>query len=174
MKKQTNNMYIVPARFEKATSSGINNFLNKQLAVEIGVKPRQFQYYVSGKCPIPETRLKLLCDLLDVTPDWLCGKVQESEPHRKSFLYAQKESAKRSALLKYLYLSGQIPIKAGNTAIKSKTVFSNHTVIGSVYSPSFKSIGSVELSEKQFESYINEIESAIEYITGRFVKHIKE
>ena len=175
MKKKDKKYYIDPKRFKIATENSLNNFLNKQLAVGIGVNLRQFQYYVSGEKPIPENRLRSLCGILDVTEEWLTGSTELLEAHNKSMKAAERYSNKRAALLKYLYLAGIKPNKSGNVTILSTTVFSERTFtrVGRITIPSFRSIGDIELTKEQFDNYITELESAIQYVTNRFIANIK-
>lgn len=140
---------------------------DRKLAQVLNCNIRTVQKYRSAtnQFPIPLLRLEKLAQYMDVSPDWLCGYpmgffggVGWSEDQH--YINVSMPTDRRKALEKYLETAG---IKAKRMSFlvwdekDGLTDIEGHAV-----------------SIEQYDRYLDEIEAAIKYITGRFIKHIKE
>lgn len=165
-----NALYINVDNFKKAkeelTKKGIK-CTDKKLSEVLSCNLRTIQRYRSGtnQAPIPRLRLEKLAQYMDVSPEWLCG-MDSSDiggPGWHEIVDLQSAINKydqHELLSKYLESSG------------IKNTESNYQ--GIEYDETFTEISGVPVSYEQFSSYLDEIESAIEYITGRFIGHVKK
>ena len=167
-------LYINAENFDKAkkilTQKGIDctdRKLTEVLSLKSQKNFRTIQRYRSKEkqTPIPRLRLEKLAQYMDVSPEWLCGMDSSDIGGPSWHEIVDLQSAinkydQHELLSKYLESSG------------IKNTESNYQ--GIEYDETFTEISGVPVSYEQFSSYLDEIEAAIEYITGRFVKHIKE
>lgn len=166
-----NALYINVDNFKKAkeelTKKGIK-CTDKKLSEVLSCNLRTIQRYRSGtnQAPIPRLRLEKLAQYMDVSPNWLCGLDDLGGPgYYSQIVPFEKRFAsfdQRQILANYL------------ECVKIKSNISNWPNLEDEDSLPFTEISDVPVSYEQFSSYLDEIEAAIEYITGRFIKHIKE
>ena len=141
---------------------------DRKLSQLLNCDLRTMQKYRSEKhqFPIPRLRLEKLARYMDVSPEWLCGLDDLGGPgYYSQIVPFEKHFAsfdQRQILTNYLEF------------IKIKSNISNWPNLEDEDSLPFTEISDVPVSYEQFSSYLDEIEAAIEYITGRFIKHIKE
>ena len=168
-------LYINAENFDKAkkilTQKGIDctdRKLTEVLSLKSQKNFRTIQRYRSKEkqTPIPRLRLEKLARYMDVSPEWLCGLDDLGGPgYYSQIVPFEKRFAsfdQRQILANYL------------ECVKIKSNISNWPNLEDEDSLPFTEISDVPVSYEQFSSFLDEIESAIEYITGRFIKHIKE
>ena len=165
-----NALYINVDNFKKAkeelTKKGIK-CTDKKLSEVLSCNLRTVQRYRSGtnQAPIPRLRLEKLAQYMDVSPEWLCGLddsplggVGYSEI--VSLQNGINRFDQREILEEYLQSAG----------IKSHR--SNYP--GIEYDESFTDLSGIPVDYDTYSRYLDEVEAAIEYITGRFILSLKK
>ena len=140
---------------------------DRQLSRVLNCNIRTVQKYRSktNQFPIPRLRLEKLAQYMDVSPEWLCGfpmgffgGVGWSED--KHYINVSMPTDKREALEKYLEIAGLKSQRMNFLEWDKKDgltdIFGHHVSI------------------EQYDKYLDEIEAAIEYITGRFVLSLEK
>lgn len=142
---------------------------DRKLSEVINCNIRTVQKYRSKKnqFPIPLLRLEKLAQYMDVSPDWLCGKTNTlggvGFSEWANMIENSYKSKRNEPLIKYLE----------NCGIKKHDGVSRY--IGLVWDEKhFTEINGVPVSVDQFICYMDELESAIEYITHRFTISLKK
>lgn len=174
-------LYINAENFDKAkkilTQKGIDctdRKLTEVLSLKSQKNFRTIQRYRSKEkqTPIPRLRLEKLAQYMDVSPEWLCGLddsplggVGYSEVKALEDALQEGRHDRQQILVQYLQSVG-IKGKENNWPIINEYVDTSNEP--------FTTLSGKSVTLDQFFDYLDEIEAAIEYITGRFVKHIKE
>ena len=162
-------LFIDTDNFEKAKGILKENGINctdRKLSEILSCDIRTMQKYRSKtkQFPIPRLRLERLAQYMDVSPDWLCGlnpRCFIPGPGWSEFSELQKV-IKPDLLLKYLQSVGLI--QYAEHKIDDYEGRRQH----------YLNVLDTPLSIHQTCKYIEELESAIQYVTDRFVMHVKE
>ena len=166
---EENALYIDVERFNYAKQElkkDGKDCTDRKLSEILSCNLRTVQKYRSAtnQFPIPLIRLKILAEYMDVSPEWLCGDPSAIGIGFKGYMDTEKRIIKgkrATPLIKYL---------------KNREILKGDPYIyGLIWDyDNFTEISGVPVSYEQFSSYLDEIESAIEYITGRFIEHVKK
>lgn len=178
-------IYIIPERFREHKKRMKNRIdcRIETLAAVVGVEPRQFHNYVSGKNPhpVPRDALLKLCEYMNVIPEWLTGKKDRFATLRglqSEFIQDGFEDFRKSRQLeKYLvkagiqseYYNSQLYVDTDPETGENKL----DTVTGGADNPYFKyrEINGEMLSYPEYQALIEELRLAIDFTVDRFVKN---
>lgn len=172
------NLYIDVTRFKKAKEIHEKNgdkkkFTYSKIASVLDLHISTVQKYCADtekQIPIRRVYLEKLAQYMDVSPNWLCGIDDYLD----------------TALGGPGYYTDIVPYEIGLSTYDQRRLLADYLECVRIKNPEnnydesdksadyFTKISDVPVSYEQFSSYLDEIESAIEYITGRFIKHIKE
>lgn len=132
---------------------------------------RTVQKYHAEKnqLPIPRLRLEKLAQYMDVSPEWLCGLDDSllGGVGYSEILVLQEgvnRYDQRELLMQYLQTAG-IKDKKNNWPVADENIDTDNT---------FTTVSGVPVTWEQFDSYLTELESAIQYVTDRFIANIKK
>jgi hypothetical protein len=166
-----NALYIDVKRFteaKQALKAEGKDCTDRKLSEILSCNLRTVQKYRSAtnQFPIPPLRLQRLAEYMDVSPDWLCGK---HTPGLLAGVGYKDMIAIREIIRKETRTESLVEYLKAREIVKGDAT---------IYGIQWDENGCVEISGipvdyKQFLSYLDELESGIQYITDRFTAHIK-
>ena len=154
MKKETN-YFIDIKRFRTVKEKCIENgekCTDSALASMLGKTMRTFQQYKASvnQRPIPKRDLDFLAGFFGVSADWLCGRSDDPSIHLPF-----------SDFNKAFCMSHGYPADIHAYLVKKNIT----DVLG-------RSLNGHSITNDEYRNYLEEIESAIRYITERFIKNL--
>lgn len=174
-------IYIIPERFREHKKRMKNRIdcRIETLAAVVGVEPRQFHNYVSGKNPHPVSRdaLLKLCEYMNVSPDWLTGKTDNYETMRTIGIHDElRQAGMENAIADYLDNAGMLSDYKPGLIISTDWNTGKVTIdtmTGGADNPYFnyREINGEMLSYPEYQALMEELRLVVGFTVDRFVKN---